>query len=349
MKGSKICIITVNYKSYRDVLELADSIVINPYQDMSFIVVDNSEDESEFKNLKTGLEEIFSGVEKDFSLIRNDNTGYAGGNNLGIKFAIDRLDPEYIWLLNPDTVINDNTPSVLVKTTQTTKIPVATCKMIDHFTKKCQYDGRGVYYEGTKFWDEEKIFKAEFLSGANIFMEKEVIEKVGYMEEKFFLYFEDNEYFERMLRMGIHPVYTSFTSIYHKGSVSTDGFLKTPISIYYYVRNLLHWTKENSEKGELYHRLEDNFKYHILTIYQNNIHKQKNLISLIKGVSDFFRGVYGKFDIQNFTKQNFDKVKLDNIDTVSMEHLEKYLYSRPRDIDNFILFFKLNIEKFISP
>ncbi|MEJ5173100.1 MAG: glycosyltransferase [Hydrogenothermaceae bacterium] len=240
----KIAVVTVNYRSYEDVIDLAKSIVDNTYKNIDFVVVDNSEDDVEFENLRSSLKEIFIDG-KNLYLLKNSNTGYAGGNNLGIKFAIENLNPAYIWLLNPDTVITDNTPIELVRTVEFTDVPVATCKMIDYHSKLCQYNGFKVNFDGIN-GEDTGIFRVSFLSGANIFMKRGVIDKIGYMDERFFLYFEDNEYFKRMLNNNIFPLYTPFTYIYHKGSKTTGGFLKNPLTVYYYVRNLLHWTDENT-------------------------------------------------------------------------------------------------------
>ncbi|MEZ0323912.1 MAG: glycosyltransferase [Hydrogenothermaceae bacterium] len=323
-----IAIITVNYKSHQDVCELAYSVINNSYPNIAFIVVDNSEDEEEFLNLEKCITEAFRGSQKKFYILKNKNTGYAGGNNLGIKFAIENLNPEYIWLLNPDTVITENTPIELVRTVEFTDVPVATCKIVDYYTKLCQYNGLKVDFNGIK---EEKsgIFRVSFLSGANIFMKKEVIDKIGYMDEKFFLYFEDNEYFSRMLKSNIYPLYTPFTYIYHKGSKTTGKFLTNPLTVYYFVRNLLHWNKEISTDLS-------SAKNHILYLYQQNIYKRDMLFAILKGVIDYYRGIYGKADLNfSITPEKISKPEPSNNIEEYISNLEKYLFSKPKDIESF--------------
>ncbi|MCX7760076.1 MAG: glycosyltransferase family 2 protein [Hydrogenothermaceae bacterium] len=331
----KISVITVNYKSYQDVLELAKSIVDNRYENIDFIVVDNSEDELEFSNLESSLKEVFKGSDKKFYLLKNVNTGYAGGNNLGIKFAALNLNPTYIWLLNPDTVITENTAMELIRTVEFTDVPVATCKIIDYNSKLCQYNGSIVDFNGIK--DENfGIFRASFLSGANIFMKKEVIDKIGYMDERFFLYFEDNEYFKRMLKNSIYPLYTPFTYIYHKGSKTTGGFLTNPLSVYYYVRNLLHWTDETSkDPSDKVNNLISAVN-NILFIYQENIYKREILFAILKGVMDYYKGIYRKVDLNFKTKPDkVSKPEPTNNIKESISNLEKYLFSKPKDLESF--------------
>lgn len=344
----EISIITVNYKTYKDVLELSNSIMENPYPNLNLVVVDNSEEEEEFKALEAGLKTIFTDSDKKFFLIKNCNNGYAGGNNIGIKFAIQSLNSEYIWLLNPDTIIAKHTPLELLKTVKFTNIPVVTCKILDYYTNNCQYDGKRVYLDGgIEDVHQNEISIVSFLSGANIFIRSDVISKVGYIEEKFFLYFEDNEFFLRLVKNGIYPIYTPFTHIYHKGSVSTGGFLKNPVSIYYYTRNILHWTKQNADKESLADALMSVFNTHIYNIYNANVHKKHNLIALIKGVIDYFDGVYGKFDILNFVNQKFEKKKFQQIELFFPHRLkdaEMYLYGNPRDYESFKKFFDLRVK-----
>ncbi|MCX7737850.1 MAG: glycosyltransferase [Hydrogenothermaceae bacterium] len=185
---------TVNYKSYKDVLELAKSIDENDYKNVDFIVVDNSEDEIEYENLSVGLEDIFKNSNKNYSVLKNVNSGYAGGNNLGIKFALEELNVDYIWILNPDTVITSGSILELLRTIEFTDIPVATCKMVDYYSGACQYDDKSVDFLGhRKDCNTQGIFRADFLGGTNISLKKDVIERVGLFEEKYFLYFENNE------------------------------------------------------------------------------------------------------------------------------------------------------------
>jgi Predicted glycosyltransferases len=102
----KIAIITVNYFSSEYIKSLSKSIVDSDYPNIDFIVVDNSENEEEFNKLKNILKEAFrETASKQYYLLKNVNNGYAGGNNLGIRYAIENLKSEYIWLLNPDTKI----------------------------------------------------------------------------------------------------------------------------------------------------------------------------------------------------------------------------------------------------
>lgn len=332
----KVAVITVNYKSYRDVLELAKSIDENDYKNVDFIVVDNSEDEIEYENLSVGLEEIFKNSNKNYFILKNVNSGYAGGNNLGIKFALEEPNVDYIWLLNPDTVITSGSILELLRTVEFTDIPVATCKIVDYHSGACQYNGESVDLSGhRKDCNTKGIFRASFLSGANIFLKKDIIERVGFFDEKYFLYFEDNEFFKRLIKSGIYPLFTPFTYIYHKGGTSTEGFLKKPISIYYYVRNLLHWTTENSENHTLGISLLNALKQ-IESIYINNLHKTQNLRAVIFGIRHFFYGIYGKIEIDFKIKpdKRVEKIETSN-PKEELNNLLDYLIWKPKDLEAF--------------
>lgn len=273
---------------------------------------------------------------KIFKDIKNQNTGYAGGNNLGINFCLENIRPRYIWILNPDTVIDDNTPIELIKTVEYTDVPVVTCKMIDSFSKSCQYNGKNVSYNGG-LSETYGIFRARSLSGANIFMKTEVIDKIGLFEEKFFLYFEDDEYNQRMKKIGIYPLYTPFCHIFHKGAVSTEGYLKNPLSVYYYVRNLLHFKSEGLDESKSI-ILEHILRNEIEALYIQNIRKRDILIAIILGMYDYFKEVYGKVDIT----ERFNNIKCANQLTLEwdlnyiLNKTFEYLLKKPRDTDKFI-------------
>ena len=94
-------IVTVNYNGFKDTCELIDSI---PFEDsMEVIVVDNGSTKNEASILQTQYPYI--------KAIRSDqNLGFAGGNNVGIKTATGK----YIFLINNDTIFKNFNPQILI-------------------------------------------------------------------------------------------------------------------------------------------------------------------------------------------------------------------------------------------
>ena len=311
----RIAIITVNYFSSEYIKSLSKSIVDSDYPNIDFIVVDNSENEEEFNKLENILKEVFGETTtKQCYLLKNINNGYAGGNNLGIRYAIENLKSEYIWLLNPDTKIEKNTPLELLKTLEYTDIPVVTCKIKNYDDENVQYVGDNVFLGGAENLKDYGLRYVKFLSGANIFMKSEVIEKVGYINEDFFLYFEDNEFLVRLRKNGINPIYTPFTFIRHKVGGTTDKSNKYPLWYYYEIRNrllILDYVVDN--KYDFMDYLASTLD-EIRKSYAESEYNKKQAI--LDSIFDFSKRIKGKVN-----RGDFDKEEIEN----RLKELENYI------------------------
>lgn len=287
----QISVIVVNHNSSDDLKELVSSIIRVDYPNIKIVVVDNSENKEEFnKVLEIGKE-----LGDKFFAIETENNGFAAGCNVGIKFAREKLDSEYIWLLNPDTAINKDTPFELLKTLLYTDVPVSTCKIKIYGTDKVHYNGEIASEVGIEDEEDYGLFRTAFLSGANIFLRSDIFDKVGFFREDFFLYFEDNEFFERLKDNGIYPIYTPFTFIYHKVK-GNYGILEKPINLYYFIRSMLHFNYEFIKKGkyekESMFGIFDKIEKIYLTLMKLNF--EKSLKAVIFGIYDFLEGKTGR-------------------------------------------------------
>jgi GT2 family glycosyltransferase len=293
MSKPQISCITVNYFSSDDVFELADSLKNSEYEKINLVVVDNSEDDAEFKKLQDGLKEIIPGR---FFVIKNENNGFAGGVNKGIKFAKENLNSKYIWILNPDMIVDKKTPFELLKTLLYTDSLVATCKIKDQKTGLCLYDG--LKASEVPFKEEDiGIIPATFLSGGNFFAKAELFEKIGYLREDFFLYFEDNEFMDRMKKEGIKLIYTPYTHIW--GKVKDRGFLFNPTKLYYLTKNFLFFSSEKSKNKEEFVGFLPNILNSFAQYYNQLIREEKeNIKSIVIGIIHYLEGKKGKQDWQ---------------------------------------------------
>ncbi len=353
----KISIILVNYKNSKDTAEAVKSLLKQNYENISIIIVDNSEDENSIEELKTLLKDnnpkfytendsktVNLEFKKDITVIRaTENRGFSAGNNIGIKVSL-KNKADYIWILNNDTLVEKNTIEEMLKVSKVYNISVVTCKMKDFKEKdKVQYDGKFSYI--TPIEDKVDIIKpVSFLSGANIFAKAEVFEKIGLLDEDFFLYFEDNDFHYRLLKNDIKVIYTPFTHIYHKGGSSTGGYLKNPLSMYYFVRNILLIRKKHK-----HFNYEEAFK-EIEKQYAFNYKDKIMLKSIILGLYDFIKGITGRKEnlLEEINKKiKIKKVKKDELDKQNIDTLFKLSFSYPRNKEYFLAFLE-NIRKSLT-
>jgi len=328
----KIGIVTVSYFSSVDIERLKETLERQSYKNICWYVVDHSEDENEFFN----LQKLLDTSKLDVFLDREDNKGYGAGVNYGIELALkDGCD--YIWILNPDIEVEANTLLELLKTSIYTGVPVVTCKIRDSVEReKLQYDGFQVSY--VPFPDyPQRIHKVSFLSGANIFISSSLVEQVRF-NESYFLYFEDNDFLERLWDLGIQPLYTPYTSVYHKNK--SKIFLTRPYEIYYFIRNKVLFLKERTENFNVL--IKD-----IVGYYDYFYSKKNNLRALIEAIYDSVVGRFGKKEpIFIFPQENSLELLKEYTfrrkftKSGALEMGKKYLLLKPRDRKIFLEFLK---------
>ena len=236
-------IITVNYNGLNDTCALIDSIPFN--EDMEVMVVDNGSIKNEASILQNRYPHI--------TAIRSDqNLGFAGGNNLGIKTAKGK----YLYLINNDTVFKDFNPQVLIKRLKSSQKIGMVCPKI-----RFAWDDNPIQFAGYTplspitirnraigFGEEDKgqyniPHQTPYAHGAAMMLKREVVDKAGLMPECYFLYYEELDWSMMLTRVGYEIWYDPASTIYHKESQSTGQ--NSPLRTYYITRNRLLLVKRN--------------------------------------------------------------------------------------------------------
>lgn len=241
-----VYVITINYNSAQHTVEMVNNLVESDYDNLKVIVVDNCSEQNDLDKLKE--------ITDRATIIRSEtNTGFAGGNNLGIKLAMDE-DADYVLLLNNDTAVEKNAISILVNELEESNVSVACPKILNYYDRRIiNYAGGDIVsYKGAVRIDgigqvDKGIFNKErnvtFAHGCCMLIGMDTIRKVGYMTEDYFLYFEDTDYSARLIRQGEKIIYCPNAVIYHKESVSTNKFSDN--YQFYFCRNRMLFVKRN--------------------------------------------------------------------------------------------------------
>ena len=266
-----ISIITVNYNQAKVTCELLESLSHITYQNIEIIVVDNASFEGTLL-----IETQYPNVK----LICSDkNLGFAGGNNLGLKEA----QGKYILFINNDVEVTpdfleplvlrlthlDTTAAVSPKIkyfTPGTTIQYAGSYAVNSFTLRNSHIGTGEIDYGQ--YNEPRL--TSYAHGACMLVKKSVIDIIGSMEEQFFLYYEEQDWCERMNRNGYNIYYVPQSVVYHKESISTGK--NSPLKTYYLSRNRILFARRNF-KG---------IRFFISMLYLTFISIPKNTITLYK-------------------------------------------------------------------
>jgi len=171
------------------------------------------------------------------------NLGFAGGNNVGIKYAI-RRDADYILLLNNDTVVERSFLSELLYTgKQVDKVAVLGSVIADYQTgltvftnskidRKLKAEIRLDYLNSHKRW-----WETERVSGASMMIKADYLVKHSlFLDESLFLYCEEIDLCTRAKKCGLKVAMVRNSKVYHKESASIGGPL-SPIAVYYSLRS----------------------------------------------------------------------------------------------------------------
>ncbi|PKP42570.1 MAG: glycosyltransferase family 2 protein [Bacteroidetes bacterium HGW-Bacteroidetes-10] len=241
-----ISFITINYNGLNDTIELIQSLK-NHCKGFSFeiIVVDNGSRSNE----NTELSRLFP----DITIIRSDiNLGFSGGNNLGINKANGR----YLFLINNDTFLIDDSLSELVKFMDINDNAAAASPKIKFKTPENTIQFAG-YTSLSKFSIRNKLigyfeqdygqytvpYETPYTHGAAMILRRSVIKEVGLMPEIFFLYYEELDWCTKMKNKGFSLWFVPAATVIHKESRSTGqgSYLRT----FYIVRNRLLYSWRN--------------------------------------------------------------------------------------------------------
>lgn len=237
---SSVFAILVNYNTPLLTQECIDSLKKSTYQNIHIIVVDNgSIDDSSVQLSKVG------GI---VFLHSNQNLGFSGGNNIGIKYALEH-DADYIMLLNNDTIIDPNMVRILLENNNGENI---TIPKIYYFPKGNKHiwaaGGELVKFDsdaiqrGLNELDNGQYNSASnisFCCGCCFLTSAQIWKKIGLLREEYFLYCEDTDFSVRLKQNDVKVRYIPEAVMWHKVSASSGGENSKFIA-YYVTRNRLY-------------------------------------------------------------------------------------------------------------
>ena len=295
----RVYVVLVNFNSWRDTVECLETLFRSDFPDFRVLVCDNgssdcsleqlaswAEGNSDYRPPAGGLSRLRgSGLERpvryasyqreeaeaggdpaeDAPLVLVDcggNLGFAGGNNVGLRYALARGDLEFAWLLNNDTVVEPDAMSRLVQ--RLAEVPRAGlgASTLLHYGDpgRVQALGGGWYCKSLGLawhlgrlgrWprtvDREAVERRmSYPVGASVMVSRPFLQEVGLMCEEYFLYFEELDWVLRA-RGRFRMVYAPESIVYHKvgGSIGTSSNpgRKSLACDYWNARNRIFFTR----------------------------------------------------------------------------------------------------------
>lgn len=251
-----ISIVIVNWNGYQDTLRCLDSIqrmTVPIGYTLRTIVVDNG-------STNASADRISKAHSWVTLITLPKNLGFTGGNNVGMKYAME-YGSDFVWLLNNDTLV-DLAAAKLVEAFADSSVGIAGSKIYfapGHEYHADRYEkneiGRVFWYAGGRIdWqnmyashhgvDEvdrgqyDTLVDTPFVTGCSMMIHRSVIETIGYLDDKFYLYLEDLDYSLRAHAHGFRIVYEPKSVLWHVNAGSSGG-AGNPLHEYYITRNRL--------------------------------------------------------------------------------------------------------------
>lgn len=297
----QIFIIILNWNGWKDTVECVESCLRLTYAAVTILLVDNCSSD--------GSEAILRGRFPGVTVIQTgDNLGYAGGNNVGIRYALEN-GADYIWLLNNDTVVDPAVLNEMVRVAERDpKVGMLGPKILLHSrpeylncigstinlkTGQPRLVGLGEKDDG-RFDD---IREMDTLSGCSLLVRRELVDAVGVLDDRFFLFYEETDWILRAKRAGYRMLYVPKARIWHKVSASVGGH-QSPLMLYYMIRNNpLLMRKNVSAFAFMVFLLIYLFlvipKKIINVLFFNKEKRYQKVKAILKGLSHYFCGRFG--------------------------------------------------------
>jgi GT2 family glycosyltransferase len=235
-----VTVVILNYNRYEDTVQCIHSLQKCTYPKLNILLVDNGSPDGSGEQLK----EEFSRIP---IILLKENTGYAAGNNAGIRYALEQ-GSDYVLVINNDVVVDSGflEPMVNIAEKQT-DVGIVTCKVFYQSVPYEIFSAAGkmnwLLCTGVNNGSHLKAFQknntecfASFACGVLLLMRATMLKSEGLFDERFFMYFEDVEFSRRILR-SYKIAYTPHGVAYHKSGGGKGWRSYSELYLYYHTRN----------------------------------------------------------------------------------------------------------------
>lgn len=246
--------IVLNWKAGQETVSCVASI-FNKCVTIDFVViVDNCSGDDSVEVITDWLSTQSTDLKRKVKFIKSAaNSGYAGGNNLGIKWCNDCLDYKNIWIVNNDTYFRDDAFSPMLEILNDSVNTIVGSVIVQADTNKLECYGGGKIFP---ILGKAKLFKKggsissvsridglpDYIMGCSMAFSKTFVDDVGLMDERYFMYWEEVDWQTRGRDQGYKLAVSKNSVVYHKGSFSTGG--RGTFYYYYVTRAAIIYNKK---------------------------------------------------------------------------------------------------------
>jgi GT2 family glycosyltransferase len=237
--AAPVCVVVVRWNAAEETARCLSSLRAVRYPNLTICLVDNASTDGAAPRLA----EAFPQIE---TLVLPENRGYAGGCNAGIDWA-RQMGMQYVLLLNNDTVVDSELIWALVDRAEALRGPAILAPKILYLDRPDRIWSAGSHLDRRSppglhiGMDEDACSRdadveVDWASGCALFFPMSVVDRIGPMEERYFLYLEDVDWCLTARRHAIPIWYVPSARLWHAVSAAT-GTLVSGSTHYYAARN----------------------------------------------------------------------------------------------------------------
>lgn len=268
MNKGNIYIIVLNWQNAPETVNCLASLDKLDFNNYKIVVCDNNSQDSSVPEItkwcsgankntlvisETECDTLKNSEETEVFIIKNrGNYGYAGGNNVGIKLALQDENCEFIWILNNDTTVSPDSLSSMYQKMKGNSVLGICGSLLLHQNNKNIIQAAGGRFNNTfcttthlledrelnsVTTEEKNNLHPDYVVGASMLIKRDVFDSIGLLFEDYFLYYEEIDFCLRARKN--YNVEIDFDSyVYHKlGDSIKKG--KSELADYLSVRNRL--------------------------------------------------------------------------------------------------------------
>jgi GT2 family glycosyltransferase len=299
MMQPHVHIIVLNYNSREDTLDCLRSLQHLTYRHAAVILVDNGSTD--------GTTEV---VRKQFPSVKiietGQNLGFTGGNNVGIDYSLDN-GADYIMLLNNDTIVAPDMIDVMIAAMQQDPSIAISGPTIYY------YDQPDVVWSAGSTVDWERGLtsmlgigesdkgqfgqtprEVAFVTGCALLARRDVWEKVGLLDNRFFMYYEETEWCVRAARVGFKIAHIPTAMMWHK--ISLEARETSPHTVYYMTRNRLLFLQHTQANLRTWLYIVSEYARTFVNLsFRRHLRDRRHLRRIIfRAIKDYSTGRFGR-------------------------------------------------------
>ncbi len=217
------------------------------YPNLEVVVVDNNSQDGSLEMAKLNFPKA--------TFIKNDqNLGFSAGNNVGIKYSLERM-ADFVLLLNNDTEVKkDFLRQLIVSALENKEAGLLSPQVFSGNNEEIWFSSGKIDWLRMKALNGRELIRgnysgSDFVSGCAMLIRADVFAKIGLLDEDFFLYWEDVDFSVRAKRAGFSLIVVATSHIYHLEKSEENRSKKT----YWLVLSGLLFFRKNTLRHLRFH------------------------------------------------------------------------------------------------